>query len=137
MRILLPIDGSAGAHRAVRHVVNRAKRDAALEVELVELDWPSLPGGLGALLPAALPRDSVAASRERDARAMLAMHRIPFRMHRVVGDPARTIAVVALRQGCSEIVMGRLGANNFMRRVLRALPDRIAGFARRRVTVVD
>ncbi|MCG6873461.1 MAG: universal stress protein [Betaproteobacteria bacterium] len=137
MRILLPIDGSPGAHRAVRHVVNRAKRDAALEVELVGLEWPSLPEGLGAVLPSVRLGDSPASSRERDARAMLAMHRIPFRMHRIVGDPACAISEIALRRQCTEIVMGRLGSNGLMRRVLHSLPDRIANMAWRRVTVVD
>jgi hypothetical protein len=33
--------------------------------------------------------------------------------------------------------MGRLGSNGLMRRVLHSLPERIAGIARRRVTVVD
>lgn len=137
MRILLPIDGSPEAHRAVRHVVNRAKRDAALEVELVGLEWPGVPDGLGALLPAALPGGTALAARERDARALLAMHSIPYRLHRAVGDPARAIAAIALRRGCGEIVMGRLGANGLMRRALRLLPERVAGLARRRVTVVD
>jgi len=137
MRILLPIDGSRGAHRAVRHVVNRAKRDAALEVELVGLEWPGLPDALGALLPAVRPAGSAMESGARDARAMLAMHRIPFRMHRVVGDPACTIAEVALRHDCGEIVMGRLGASGLMRRALLSLPERIASIAQRRVTVVD
>jgi nucleotide-binding universal stress UspA family protein len=137
MRILLPIDGSPGAHRAVRHVVNRAKRDSALEVELVGLEWPSVPDALGALLPAVGAAGSAMESRARDARAMLAMHRIPFRMHRVVGDPACTIAQVALRHECCEIVMGRLGSNGLMRRALHSLPERIASIAQRRVTVVD
>ena len=137
MRILLPIDGSSGAHRAVRHVVNRARRDTALEVELVGLKWPSLPEGLGAVLPAVRLGSSPATSRERDARAMLAMHCIPFRVHRVVGDPACAIAEIAVRRECNEIVMGRLGSNGLMRRVLCSLPDRIANMAWRRVTVVD
>ena len=137
MRILVPIDGSPGAHRAVRHVVNRARRNAALEVELVGLDWPSLPEGLSAVLPAVRAGGSPATPRERDARAMLAMHRIPFRVHRVVGDPACAIADIALRRACSEIVIGRLGSNGLVRRVLHSLPERIAGMAWRRVTVVD
>jgi len=137
MRILLPIDGSPGAHRAVRHVVNRKRRDAALEVELVGLEWPSVPDALGALLPAVRSPSSAMESHARDARAMLAMHSIPFRLHRVVGDPARTIAELALRRECNEIVMGRLGSNGLMRRALSSLPDRIASIAQRRVTVVD
>ncbi|MCL4800589.1 MAG: universal stress protein [Burkholderiales bacterium] len=136
-RILLPIDGSAGAHRAVRHVVNRAKGDAALEVELVGLEWPTLPDALGVVWPAVRPGGAPAAARERDARALLAMHRIPFRLHRAIGDPARTIADIARRHDCGEIVIGRLGANGLMRRALRTLPTRIAGLVRGRVTVVD
>jgi len=137
MRILLPIDGSQAAHRAVRHVVNRARRDAELEVELVGIKWPSLPEGLGPVLPPVRLGGSPATRRERDARAMLAMHHIPFRMYRVVGDPASAIAELAVRRECSEIVMGRLGSNGIMRRFLYSLPDRIAGMAWRRVTVVD
>jgi len=137
MRILLPIDGSRGAHRAVRHVVNRARRESALEVELVGLKWPSLPGGLGPVLPPVRLGGPPATRCERDARAMLAMHQIPFRIYRVVGDPAYAIAEIADRRQCNEIVMGRLGSNGLMRRVLHSLPGRIAGMAWRRVTVVD
>jgi nucleotide-binding universal stress UspA family protein len=137
MRIVLPIDGSQGAHRALRHVMSRAKGGVPLAVELVRFKWPMLPDALWPAFPAVPPGGTAESSLARDARALLAMRSIPHRTHCTIGDPARTIARVADAYDCNEIVMGRMGLSGLMRRALRSLPERVARLARRSVTVID
>ena len=136
MRIVLPIDGSRGAHRALRYVVSRAKGGATLAVELVRFKWPMLPDALWPMLAAA-PGGTAESLLARDARALLAMRSIPYRTHCTIGDPARTIARVAQAYDCNEIVMGRMGLSGLMQRALRSLPERVARLAQRSVTVID
>jgi nucleotide-binding universal stress UspA family protein len=137
MRIVLPIDGSQGAHRALRHVMSRAKGGVPLAVELVRFKWAMLPDALWPAFPAVPPGGTAESSLARDARALLAMRSIPYRTHCTIGDPARTIARVADAYDCSEIVMGRMGLSGLMRRALRSLPERVARLAHRSVTIID
>lgn len=130
----MPIDGSRAAHRAVRHVVNRAKREGPLEVELVGLE-PLLAAAPEALVAFPLFASLLAPARARDARALLAWHRIPHRLHRARGDPARAIARVVRSQACNEVVMGRLGEGGLLRR--HSLAREVERLSRKRVTVVD
>lgn len=137
MRIAIPLDGSRGAHSAVRYVVNRAKREGPVQVELVGFEARLAHGVPGALALPLVPVGTGAMARVRDALGLFATHRIPYRLHRASGDPAAAIARIADREACDEIVVGRLGATGLARQLLRSLPDRIARLARRRVTVIE
>jgi nucleotide-binding universal stress UspA family protein len=137
MRIAIPHDGSRGAQTAVRYVVNRAKREGPVEVEVVGFEARLVDEAASALALPLVPAGVSALVRVRDALGLFATHGIPCRLHRATGDPARAIARIAESAGCDEIVIGRLGASVVARQMLRSLPDRIARLARRRVTVVE
>jgi hypothetical protein len=106
-RVAVPVDGSRGAGRAVRHVVNRAKREhGRLEVVLVGVG-PRLAGAVPAPLARFLvPARATAAARTRDARALLEMHGIPYRTKHAAGDPVAAIAGAARELSCDEVVLG-------------------------------
>ena len=108
-RVLVPLDGSRTAHRAIRSLVNRAKREGPIEVVLVGLA-PMLARMLPALLASLLfaPQGS-ALDPLRDARALLAMHGIPYRVALASGEPGRAIAAVAMAHRADEVVIGPIG----------------------------
>jgi nucleotide-binding universal stress UspA family protein len=136
-RIAVPVDGSRAAQRAVHHVVDRAKRTGRIEVTLV-----GLAPGLSRALPRALARAlapvrAAALARTRDARELLATHRIPYRLAAGVADPSTAVAEAARAHDCDEIVMGAVGGPGPLAHLLAPAPARVAQLSQRRVTVVD
>jgi hypothetical protein len=108
-RVLVPLDGSRAAHRAVRSLVNRAKREGPMEVVLVglaPLATRILPALFASLLFA--PGESPI-ERLRDASALLAMHGISHRVVAAAGGAERVIDVAVRSHGADEVVIGPIG----------------------------
>ncbi len=113
-RVLLAVDGSAHAARAVQQLmtIRAALRDpAGIELHLVNVQR-FLPGDVSNFIDSKTREDF---HRERSdaalapARALLdaAGHR--YQIHQQVGDPGTTIAALAATLGADLIVMGTRG----------------------------
>jgi len=113
-RILLAVDGSEGAARAVRHLI--ALREnvpglPGLDVHLINVQRP-VSGDVATFVAGETLEDYY---RERSelalapARALLAAAGLVPREHQRVGNPGPTIAEVAQAEGCDLIVMGTRG----------------------------
>ena len=113
MKILVPIDGSQNALRALRHVLaNRGRYRGPLELQLINVQLPVASGGVKMFISQEQLTDfyqdegeaALAAAREmaRDAG-------IPVHARVGVGDPAQTIAQFARDAGCEMVVMGTRG----------------------------
>lgn len=114
-RLLLPVDGSPYAARAVEHVIGKARLAGAgaYEIHLVNVQ-PQLPGGITSFVS----RDQVAGFHRDEsakalagAQALLDAAGVPYQAHAEVGPLAETIVAVADRMLCDEIVMGTRGRN--------------------------
>jgi YjbE family integral membrane protein len=113
-RVLLACDGSAGAARALEQVLAlraNLRNPQALEIHIVNVQRP-VPGGVTTFVAATSLDDY---HRERSDKALqpardaLRSAQIPFREHRLVGDPGTIISEVAAAEGCDLIVMGSRG----------------------------
>ncbi len=113
-RVLLAVDGSEGAAKAVRHLLalrGDLREPGALEVHLVNVQRP-VSGDVARFVPGQTLDDY---HHERSdealapARALLAAAGIAHQDHRQVGEPGPIIADVAREQGCDLIVMGTRG----------------------------
>ena len=112
-RMLVAVDGSAGAERAVRRLIDlsQALRDPAVEVHLMNVQRP-LSGDVARFVAGEALNDY---HRERSeaamapARAMLGAAGLAFKEHIHLGDPGEQIAQVAHAQDCDLIVMGTRG----------------------------
>jgi YjbE family integral membrane protein len=112
-RVLLAVDGSEGAERAVRRLIalRDALRDPALEVHLVNVQRP-VSGDVAAFIPGKTLEEYHAERSEQalaPARALLDSAGVPHKDHAHVGHPGRVIAQVAESEGCDLIVMGTRG----------------------------
>lgn len=112
MRILLPVDGSACAHRAVRYVIrHRQDFGRALAVALVHVDPPLIERLTKHVGPEDLARfherNSTAATGA--AQRLLTKAKIPFKQRHLVGDAATCIARVAKEERSDLVVMGSHG----------------------------
>jgi nucleotide-binding universal stress UspA family protein len=113
-RVLLAVDGSAGALRAAQQLLKLRSdlRDGpALQVQLLNVQRP-LSGDVTHFVPGA----SIEAHHHERGEASLAPARavldaagLTHQGHQRVGDPGPTIAEVARELGCDMIVMGARG----------------------------
>lgn len=106
-KVLVPIDGSANALYAVRHVIAEARGGAALEIDLLNVQ-PPLSRHIAQFVSAADRRafhEEQAAQALQAARGLLERSGVPYRAHTAVGAKAGVIADFARRLGCDRIVL--------------------------------
>ncbi|WP_386816166.1 universal stress protein [Lysobacter gummosus] len=112
MRIVIAIDGSEAALRAVRHAIKLAgDMKEPPELHLLYADEPlmrSVALSLGLEGAARYHAENGDASM-RKARAMLKRAKTNYEEHLSVGDPAATILKFAKSNRCDLIVMGSHG----------------------------
>jgi YjbE family integral membrane protein len=112
-RVLLAVDGSPAAERAVRHLIElrQALRHPELDLHLVNVQRP-MSGDVSRFVAGDTLDDY---HRERSeqalapARALLGAAGMPSKEHVLLGQPGPTIARIAHDEACDLIVMGTRG----------------------------
>jgi YjbE family integral membrane protein len=113
-RILLAVDGSEGAARAVRQVMSLRldlRAPEGLEVRLLNVQRP-VTGDVSTFVAGATLEDYYRENAEKElapARDLLTAASVPFQQEHRVGDPGPTIAEAAQQSACDMIVMGTRG----------------------------
>ena len=132
LKVLVPVDGSTNALRAVRHVVDEYERHHELELHLLNVQ-PRLSLHIARFVGRSQREDL---HRERaeaalaGASSLLEQAGVPHQTHWVVGDRAAEICRFATTLGAHHIVMGTARKNSITRmledsathRVLEATP---------------
>lgn len=112
LRVLIAIDGSDTALRAVAHVIKQFPADrTAQELHLVNVQY-SLHGGVSAFIDSAQIKQyhyEEGCKALASARALLDAAGVPYQSHLFVGEPAETIARFARENACDQIVIGTRG----------------------------
>jgi len=113
--LLVPVDGSESALRAIAQVVARIRwYQPPVQVHLLNVQHP-LHGDVGRFIDSGQIRDY-----HRDeglkilepARKALDAAGIPYEFHIGLGDPAEVIVQYANEKECSEIVIGARGVGS-------------------------
>ena len=110
-RVLVPVDDSPAALRAIGHVIELHRHGLPMEVHLLNVQLP-LRGTAPALIAQAALDDY---HREEGmkvlakARGQLEQAGVPVHLHVGVGDIGSTVLAFAKRLGCLQIVMGTRG----------------------------
>ena len=112
LRVLVPLDGSAHATRAVSQLLGWASWLGEMQVDLAHVR--PARGVWDALFPAERELleqwGSAEAERAtRDARALLHIARLEHRLHEVAGEPAEQIARLAGTLGTELVALGTRG----------------------------
>lgn len=139
LRVIVPVDGSRDAERAVRYVIGRLAGEGPLEVHLVNVQEPICAWQVKRfLLAAEIERwqrrradDALA-----PARALLDQAGIRYRTHAAIGTPADTILRYAEKMGCGRIVIGISGDGRFRQLLFPGLAARLTRLSPIPVTLV-
>ena len=117
LKVLVPVDGSPNALRAVRHAIDEYRRHHELELHLLNVQ-PRFSRHISRFVGR---QDLEAWHRERadaaqaPARDLLVQSEVPHQLHQAVGERAREICRAAERLGVHHIVMGTARKNSITR----------------------
>lgn len=117
LKVLVPVNGSENAHRAVQHLLRMHRDKEPMEVHLLNVQSP-FPRYISRFLS----RDQIVSHHlEQGAEALrraitpLEAAGIPCRHHSEIGDKATAITRFAKRQRCDLIIMGTSRKSSFSR----------------------
>jgi nucleotide-binding universal stress UspA family protein len=111
MKVLIPIDGSENALRALEKAVALVRDRAPFELHLLNVQ-PSLGGDVSTFVGSVAVKDfhrEEGAKVLASARAMLDKQNIPYKVHITVGPAGESVAGFAKKLGCDTIIMGTRG----------------------------
>lgn len=135
--VLVPMDGSEAALRALDHAVRRLAGGAG-EIRLLNVQ-PQIPSSVGDFVGADTIRGYHQDEGERalgEAKARLARANVPHSVEIRVGQIAETIAEHAAETGCDEIVMGSRGMGGISSVLIGSVAMRVLHRATVPVTIV-
>ncbi len=127
LKVLIPVDGSRNALRAVHAAVDEYRRHHELELHLLNVQ-PTLSRHVSRFVKR---RDRDGWHKERAeaamaaARAELVRAEVPHQTHWVAGDRAAEICRAASRLGVHHIVMGTARKNSFTRMLEDSVTNRV------------
>jgi YjbE family integral membrane protein len=137
-KVLVPVDGSPNALKAVQHVVNRVMAGDSMEVHLLHVRTPLSQHAARFLerrVRAAWHREEAEKALE-PSRAMLAKFGVPHTAHVELGEKASVIHRVAQRLRADLIVMGTARKNSFTRMVEDSITNKVLELAQVPVEVI-
>jgi YjbE family integral membrane protein len=126
-KILVPVDGSRNSLHAVRHVIGRFRRDATVQIHLLNVQ-PSFSRHIAQFISRG---DRAAFHREEADKALAPIRKVldtagvPYAVHVEVGDKARHITATAKRLGCDYIVMSTARKNSLTRMLEDSTTNRV------------
>ncbi|MDD2720355.1 MAG: universal stress protein [Gallionella sp.] len=122
MKILIPLDGSTSAERAVQYVVGQmAELKARPQVLLLNVQWKIGTGNVKMFIDQNTINDYY---REQGmaalagGRAILDEAGLPYQYHISIGSPAEAIAQYAREQEADQVVMCRQGQGGLQQLLL-------------------
>jgi nucleotide-binding universal stress UspA family protein len=110
-KVLVPVDGSDNALRAVERAVALVRDRKPFELHLLNVQ-PPVSGSVTTFVGSTAIRDYHREEGEKalaSARALLDRQGVPYKQHVTVGPLGESIAGFAKQLGCETIVMGTRG----------------------------
>ncbi|MBM3545779.1 MAG: universal stress protein [Alphaproteobacteria bacterium] len=137
-KVLVTVDGSPQAERAVRHAIELHKIGQVREMHLLNVQ-PPLSGDVASFVDKPTRDDYHREEADKaldSARKLFKAAGIAFKEHVGVGQPAPAIVAFAKKLGCGQIVMGTHGLGAALRLVLGSVAQEVVRESEAAVTVV-
>ncbi len=129
LKILVPVDGSANALRAVQHVIDqRDWYQGPLELHLLNVQLPVASGVVKSFIKQSQLNDyyrDEGLAALKPAREALESAGLACQHHIGVGEPARTILDYAADKQCQLLVMGTHGRGAFAGALLGSVAAKV------------
>lgn len=129
MKILIPLDGSESALRAVRHVVaGMGKLKVPPQLALLNVQWKIAAGNVKLFISQDTINDYY---REQGmaalagARAILDEAGLPYQYHISIGSPAEAIGQYVREHGVDQVVMCRQGQDGVQQWLLGSVVGKV------------
>lgn len=140
MKVLIPVDGSASANRAVEHVMaSLAWLKEVPQIHLLNVQWKLASGNVKLFID----QDTINAYyREQGmealaaARAKLDAAGLAYGYHIAIGTPAEAIVQAAQEQQVDQIVMSAHGQGSLTNLLLGSVASKVAHLAQVPVLLV-
>lgn len=133
MKILIPVDGSANAQRAVDHVIeNIAALKELPQLLLLNVQWNVATGNVKLFINQETINDyyrEQGMAALQSARAAMDAAALPYQYHISIGTPAEAIVQYATEQGVDQIVMGRQGQGGLQALLLGSVVNKVLHLA--------
>ena len=133
MRVLVPIDGSKSALRALKYALSlREKLLKPLSIDLLNVQRRIASGNVRRFVPQEQLDDYYQDEGKvalRSARKAVQASGVPFAVHIAVGDEPECIAAYAKEHDCELIVMGTRGMNTLENMLLGSVSTRVVHLA--------
>ena len=133
MKILIPVDGSANALRAVGYVIKHvATLKESPQVLLLNAQWNVATGNVKLFIDQQTIDDyyrEQGMAALQSARAALDAAALPYQYHVSVGTPAEAIVQYAQQQNVDQIVMGRQGQGGLQSLLLGSVVNKVLHLA--------
>ncbi len=140
MKILIPIDGSEAAKRAVDHVIaNMVGLKESPQVYLLNVQWKLATANVKLFISQDTVKDyyiEQGMAALAPARARLDAAGLAYNYHISVGTPAEAIVQYAEEQEVDQIVMGAQGEGKLSDFLLGSVADKVARLAKMPILLV-
>lgn len=137
-KVLVPIDGSENALRALERAAALVGDRAPFELHLLNVQ-ASLSGDVTTFVGSATVKDYHREEGEKalaSARALLDRQGVPYKLHVTVGPAGESIAGFAKKLGCDAIIMGTRGMGKISSALLGSVSTDVIRHADVPVTLV-
>ena len=137
-KVLVPIDGSDNALRALERAIVLVRDRKPFELHLLNVQ-PPVSGSVTTFVGSAAVRDYHREEGEKamaSARALLDRQGIPYKQHVTVGPAGESIAGFARQLGCEQIVMGTRGMGKITGALLGSVSTQVIHHSDVPVTLV-
>lgn len=140
LKILIPVDGSANAQRAVEYVIkNIAVLKETPQLLLLNTQWKVATGNVKLFINQETIKDyyrEQGMAALQAARAVLDAAALPYQYHISIGLPAEAIVQYAAEQNVDQIVMGKQGEGGLQSLLLGSVVNKVVHLANCPVVLV-
>ncbi|HTD90292.1 MAG TPA: universal stress protein [Burkholderiales bacterium] len=136
MKILIPVDGSDNANRAVQYLIKLAGiSKQPLEVHLLNIQHP-MPGTVGESAQAKQYHHDAGVLALAAARKLLDDAKVSYTYHISVGDVGDIVAHFVNELKCDQVVMGTRGAGAVANMVMGSAATKVLNLVKVPVLLV-
>ncbi|MEO8132476.1 MAG: universal stress protein [Betaproteobacteria bacterium] len=125
--VLVPVDGSANALRAIGHVIDEARKNPSLQIHLLNVQ-PPFSRHIARFVARKSRQDYHREESEKilaPLQRQMALANLPCTTHAAVGDKARVITEMAARLHCDHIVLSTARKNSLTRMIEDSVTNKV------------